>query len=167
MKASRQRRIAGLIRQTQISSQNQLVNLLIRAGYPVTQATISRDLDELGAVKVRREGKVAYVLPAESGFLPPGDALKRLLSDSVSSLESTGNLVVVKTPPGHAGMVGGALDRIGLDGVAGTVAGDDTVLVVCKTGVLPRRVERRIRSMVESLPPAERVKSNGNSSKGL
>jgi transcriptional regulator of arginine metabolism len=89
------------------------------------------------------------------------------LSDSVSSLESTGNLVVVKTPPGHAGMVGGALDRIGLDGVAGTVAGDDTVLVVCKTGVLPRRVERRIRSMVESLPPAERVKSNGNSSKGL
>jgi transcriptional regulator of arginine metabolism len=166
MKASRQRRIAGLIRQTQVTSQVQLVKMLRRAGYPATQATVSRDLDELGAVKVRREGKVAYVLPAESSFLPVGDALKRLVSDSVLGLECSGNLVVVKTPPGHAGMVGGALDRIGLDGVAGTVAGDDTVLVVCKTGVLPRRVERRIRSMVESLPPAERVKSNGNSSKG-
>jgi transcriptional regulator of arginine metabolism len=167
MKAGRQRRIVGLIRETQVTSQNQLVKMLQGAGYPATQATVSRDLDELGAVKVRRGGKVAYVLPAESGLLPLGDALKRLLSESVLSLESSGNLVVVKTPPGHAGMVGGALDRIGLEGIAGSVAGDDTVLVICKTGVLPRRVERRIRSMVESLPVVEGVKSNGNSSQSL
>jgi transcriptional regulator of arginine metabolism len=167
MKANRQRRIVGLIRSTSVTSQNQLVQLLRKAGYPATQATVSRDLDELGAVKVRRNGKVAYALPAESSSLPVGDAVKRMLSDSVLDVESSGNLVVVKTPPGHAGMVGGAFDRIGLEGVAGSVAGDDTVLLVCRSGVLPRRVERRIRSMVESLPGMERAKTASKESQEM
>ncbi len=152
MKANRQRRIVGIIRSTPVATQNQLVKMLRRAGYPATQATVSRDLDELGAVKVRRDGKVAYALPAESSSLPVGDAVLRMLADSMLGIESSGNLIVVKTPPGHAGMVAGAFDRIGFEGVAGTVAGDDTLLLVCRTGVLPRRVEKRIRSMIESLP---------------
>lgn len=155
MKAGRQRRIVGLLKQMPVTSQSELVKLLRSSGYRVTQATVSRDLDELGAVKVRRDGKVAYSLPTESPAVPAGDALARMFGESVLELESTGNMVVVKTPPGHAHMVGGALDRMALEGVAGTVAGDDTVLVVCKAGVPPRKVERRIRSIVEALPGIE------------
>jgi transcriptional regulator of arginine metabolism len=155
MKAGRQRRIVGLIRQMPITSQTQLVKMLRGSGFPATQATVSRDLDELGAVKVRREGKVVYSLPSESVSVPAGDAVSRMFSESVLGLESTGNLVVVQTPPGHAGMVAGAVDRLGIEGVAGTIAGDDTILVVCKQGVMPRKVERRLRAMVESLPGAD------------
>lgn len=152
MKAGRQRQIVRLIREKPVTSQTQLVKILRASGYQATQATVSRDLDELGAVKVRRDGKVAYALPGESVTVPAGDAFGRMFSESILDLESTGNMVVVKTPPGHAGMVGGALDRIGIDGVAGTIAGDDTILVVCKAGVLPRKVEKRLRSLVEALP---------------
>lgn len=154
MKAGRQRRIVGLLRQMPITSQTQLVKMLRGSGFPVTQATVSRDLDELGAVKVRRDGRVVYSLPSESVAVPAGDAVSRMFSESVLGLESSGNLVVVKTPPGHAGMVGGAMDRLGIEGVAGTIAGDDTILVVCKQGVMARKVERRLRGMVESLPGA-------------
>lgn len=152
MKSGRQRRIVSLIRQMPVTSQTQLVKMLRSSGFPVTQATVSRDLDELGAVKVRRDGRVVYSLPSESASVPVGDAVSRMFSESVLSLESTGNLVVVKTPPGHAGMVGGAMDRLAIEGVAGTIAGDDTILVVCKQGVMPRKVERQLRSMVEALP---------------
>lgn len=146
-----------MIKDVPVTSQNQLVRLLRNAGCPATQATVSRDLDELGAVKVRREGKVAYALPSHGPAVPAGDALIRMLTDSVIGLESSGNLLLIKTPPGHAGMVAGALDRGNVEGVAGTVAGDDTVLVVCKQGVLPRRVERRLRSMVDSIPGIDSV----------
>jgi transcriptional regulator of arginine metabolism len=155
VKASRQRRIVALIRKDSVTSQNELVKLLRGAGFPATQATVSRDLEELGAVKVRREGKVAYALPGESPTIPLGDAVGRMLRDSVLGLEVANQLMLVKTPPGHAAMVASALDRSGIEGIAGTIAGDDTVLVVCKTGVLPRRIERRIRGMVESLPGVE------------
>lgn len=159
MKAGRQRRIVGLLKQMPVTSQSELVRLLRSSGYPVTQATVSRDLDELGAVKIRRDGRVVYSLPTETPAMPAGDALGRMFGESVLDLESTGNMVVVKTPPGHAGMVGGALDRMALDGVVGTVAGDDTILVVCRSGVPPRKVERRIRSMVEALPGVELAES--------
>lgn len=157
MKAGRQRQIVRLIRENPVTSQTHLVKILRASGYPATQATVSRDLDELGAVKVRREGKVAYALPGESATVPAGDAFGRMFSESILELESTGNMVVVKTPPGHAGMVGGAVDRIGIDGVAGTVAGDDTLLVVCRAGVMPRKVEKRLRALVEALPGVEVV----------
>lgn len=152
MKSMRQRRIVQLIREVPVTSQNQLVRLLRNAGCPATQATVSRDLDELGAVKVRRAGKVTYALPSQTPDVPSSDALIRMLSESVVGLEFSGNLLLIKTPPGHAGMVAGALDRGNVEGIAGTVAGDDTVLVVCKQGVLPRRVERRLRSLVDSIP---------------
>lgn len=151
MKAQRQRRIVQLIRQQPVTSQNQLVKLLRSAGYPATQATVSRDLDELGAVKVRREGKVAYALPPENIQAPLGDALRRVLAESVLDIESSGNLLVVKTPPGQAAMVGLAIDRSEIQGVAGTVAGDDTLVVICRQGVLPRRVERKLRGLAEMI----------------
>jgi transcriptional regulator of arginine metabolism len=149
LKSQRQRRIINLLRNQPVTSQNQLVKLLRAAGYPATQATVSRDLDELGAVKVRRNGKVAYALPSEDLQAPVGDSLKRILTEFVLQIESTGNLIVVKTPPGHAGMVASALDRASIEGMAGTVAGDDTIFIACKQGVLPRRVERRLMDLIE------------------
>jgi transcriptional regulator of arginine metabolism len=149
LKSQRQRRIIQLLRQQPVTSQNQLVKLLRAAGHRSTQATVSRDLDELGAVKVRRNGKVTYALPSADAQAPTGDALRRILTEYVLEMESTGNLVVIKTPPGHAGMVASALDRASIDGIAGTVAGDDTVFVACKQGVLARRVERRLTAIME------------------
>ena len=161
MKAGRQRKIVGVLREMPVASQTQLVKILRSSGYPATQATVSRDLDELGAVKVRRDGKVAYALPGDAAIVPAGDAYGRMFSESILDLESTGNLVVVKTPPGHAGMVGGAVDRLGIEGVAGTVAGDDTIIVICKQGVMPRKVERRLRSLVEALPGLDDLEEDG------
>jgi transcriptional regulator of arginine metabolism len=150
MKSQRQRRIIQLLRQQPITSQQQLVKLLRAAGHGSTQATVSRDLDELGAVKVRRNGKVAYAMPSDDSQAPVGDALRRILTEFVLEMESTGSLVVIKTPPGHAGMVASAIDRSSIEGIAGTVAGDDTIFVACKQNVLPRRVQRRLSALMES-----------------
>jgi transcriptional regulator of arginine metabolism len=151
MKAERQRRIARLLAQRAVTSQQELVELLAAAGQPATQATVSRDLEELGAYKVRRNGHVVYALPAGTtpGSVPGpgGESLRRLLAGSVGDVETSGNIVVVHTPPGYAGMVASAVDRAGMDGVAGTVAGDDTILVVCRPGVPGRTVELRLRQL--------------------
>jgi transcriptional regulator of arginine metabolism len=134
-----------------VTSQQELVGLLAATGQPATQATVSRDLEELGAYKVRRNGHIVYALPPTSvpGLVPGpgGDSLRRLLVDSVGDIEASGNIVVVHTPPGYAGMVASAVDRAGLDGIAGTVAGDDTILVVCRQGVPAQTVELRLRQM--------------------
>ncbi|MGH2719825.1 MAG: arginine repressor [Actinomycetota bacterium] len=144
----RRRLIARLLGERDVSSQHELVGLLAAAGFPATQATVSRDLDEMGAVKLRRNGRVVYALagtPPGAVPGPGGEALRRLLADSVGDVESSGNLVVVHTPPGYAAMVASAIDRAALEGIAGTVAGDDTILVVCRQGVAARGVEDRLR----------------------
>lgn len=151
VKAERQRRIARLLETHDITSQNELVDLLAAGGHPAAQATVSRDLEELGAIKVRRDGQVVYSLPAEivPGTLPApgGETLRRILVESVGGVETSANLVVVHTPPGHAGMVASAIDRFRLEGVAGTLAGDDTILVVCRDGIPGRSVELRLREL--------------------
>jgi transcriptional regulator of arginine metabolism len=145
VKAQRQRRIVQLLRARAVSSQEELADLLARNGEKVTQATLSRDLEELGAVKVRENGRVVYRLPEEP---PPGeDWLKRMLEEFALEVTSSGNLVVVKTPPGGANAVARALDAAGIKDVIGTVAGDDTILVVCREGVRGQTVARRLRSM--------------------
>ena len=145
MKVQRQRRIVQLLRKQQISSQEDLAELLGRNGEHVTQATLSRDLEELGAVKVRENGRVVYRLPEEP---PPGDEwLRRMLTEFALEVVSSGNLVVVKTPPGGANAVARALDNAALKDVIGTVAGDDTILCICREGVRGQTVARKLRSM--------------------
>jgi len=145
VKVQRQRRIVQLLRNRQISSQEDLAELLGRNGERVTQATLSRDLEELGAVKVRENGRVVYRLPEEP---PPGDEwLRRMLTEFALEVVSSGNLVVVKTPPGGANAVARALDSAALKDVIGTVAGDDTILCVCREGVRGQTVARKLRSM--------------------
>jgi transcriptional regulator of arginine metabolism len=131
-KVQRQQTIARLIEQHQVSNQPQLVDLLAAEGITATQATVSRDLDDLGAVKVRVPGgATVYAVPE---FAPervaPMDQLRRVMGEWVAEVTHSGSLVVVRTPPGCAHVVASALDRSGLDGLLGTVAGDDTMLGV-------------------------------------
>ena len=151
LKEDRQRRIVRLLTEREVASQNELALLLRAAGYRATQATVSRDLEELGVVKVRREGHVVYAL-APDPTAAPTEALGRTLAVSVTSVETSGNLIVVKTPPGHAQMIALAIDGSGQEGVAGTVAGDDTILVVVRQGFRPGDVERRLRVLAGMEP---------------
>jgi transcriptional regulator of arginine metabolism len=131
-KPQRQHRVARLLADNSVTSQSQLVELLAADGITATQATVSRDLEDLGAIKVRVPGgETVYAipeLPAEQRA--PEDHLRRVFSEWVVEVGHSANLVVVRTPPGSAHVVGSALDRSGLAGVLGTVAGDDTVIVV-------------------------------------
>ncbi len=131
-KHQRQHRITRLLAGQAVGNQAQLVELLAAEGVEATQATVSRDLLDLGVVKVRLPGGgSAYALPElPAQQVAPEDHLRRVLGEWVVEVAWSGNLVVLRTPPGSAHVVGSALDRSGLDGVLGTVAGDDTVLVV-------------------------------------
>ena len=132
MKTQRQHRIAKLLEGNAVTSQTQLVDLLEADGIRATQATVSRDLEELGAVKVRVPGgELVYAIPElPKDQVAPEDHLRRVMSEWVVDVEPSGNLVVLRTPPGSAHVVASALDRAGLPDVLGTVAGDDTMIVV-------------------------------------
>jgi transcriptional regulator of arginine metabolism len=131
-KHQRQHRIVKLLETRAVGSQAHLVELLAADGVEATQTTVSRDLEELGALKVRLPGgETAYALPElPSRQVAPEDHLRRVLGEWVVEARGSANLVVLRTPPGSAHVVGSALDRSGYPGVIGTVAGDDTVLVV-------------------------------------
>jgi transcriptional regulator of arginine metabolism len=131
-KAQRQHRIVQMIEQSAITSQQQLVELLSAAGVEATQATVSRDLEEIGAVKVRAAGgESVYAVPElPKDRIAPEEHLRRVLGDWVVEVAPSANLVIVRTPPGSAHVVASALDRAALSGIVGTVAGDDTILVV-------------------------------------
>ena len=131
-KPQRQHRVLRLIETHAVSNQAQLVGLLAGEGVEATQTTVSRDLEEIGAIKVRGPGgEPVYALPALPVHqVAPEDHLRRVLGEWVVEVAHSANLVVLRTPPGCAHVVGSALDRSGFDGVIGTVAGDDTVLVI-------------------------------------
>jgi transcriptional regulator of arginine metabolism len=132
----RHKAIADLIRAEPLSSQEEVTARLGAIGFSVTQATVSRDLDQIGAVKVKRGGALAYALPDQLGDNDwAAERLQRILAEWVISIEAAGNLLVVKTPPGSAHLVGLALDQAKLDEVAGTICGDDTLFVALRDGV--------------------------------
>jgi transcriptional regulator of arginine metabolism len=133
-KHQRQHRITKLLEGQVVSNQSQLVELLAADGIEATQTTVSRDLEELGALKVRLPGgEGAYALPElPTQQIAPNDHLRRVLGEWVVELARSGNLIVLRTPPGCAHVVGSALDRSGWPGLLGTVAGDDTVLAVAE-----------------------------------
>ena len=136
-KPQRQHRIARLLEEQPISSQGQLVEMLAAEGVVATQATVSRDLEELGAVKVRIPGgTTAYAVPEHAKERPvPDDHLRRVMGEYVVEVAHSANLVVLRTPPGSAHVVGSALDRAGLPDVLGNVSGDDTLILVCAEAV--------------------------------
>lgn len=135
-KAQRQHKISQLLEEQAVTSQGQLVDLLGGKGVNATQATVSRDLDELGAIKVRVPGgATVYAIPElPADQLAPSDHLRRVLGEWLVEVSRSGDLVVMRTPPGSAHTVANALDRSGLEGLLGTVAGDDTLLAIAKQG---------------------------------
>ncbi len=143
----RRRMLRELVARYEVGSQSELVDLLEREGIDATQATISRDLDELGIAKFRgADGRVAYALPDDSG-------LSRVLRQFVIAIDASGNLAVVRTPPGAAGAVASAIDGADLSGVLATVQGDDTVLVVAAEGVTGREIADRLLATKQTRPP--------------
>ncbi|WP_300974808.1 hypothetical protein [Sphingomonas sp. LHG3406-1] len=137
MTDARNRRLAALadlLRRHVLTRQDELVAALREAGHEVTQATVSRDLDQLGAVKIRRGGETRYALSEQLDAVPAGEMrLRRLFAEWVRAIEPAASLVVLKTPPGSAHLVGVALDAAALEAVAGTISGDDTLFVACRS----------------------------------
>jgi transcriptional regulator of arginine metabolism len=137
-RAARQARIVELVSTREIRSQTELARLLSEDGIEVTQATLSRDLDELGAVKLRGPdgGAAVYVIPEDGspvrGVQGGTSRLTRLLSELLVSADGSGNLSVLRTPPGGAHFLASAIDRAALPEVVGTIAGDDTVMVIAR-----------------------------------
>ena len=148
-KNQRQHRIGQILEAEAVTSQAQLVELLAAAGVEATQATVSRDLDDLGAVKVRTGGgESVYAVPElPKDRVAPGDHLRRVLGEWVVEVATSANLVVVRTPPGSAHVVASALDRAGLPGIVGTVAGDDTLLVIAESGPSGSRLGADLREL--------------------
>lgn len=141
-KGARHQLIVDLMAHHEVRSQTELADLLAAQGHQVTQATLSRDLVELDAVKVRAaSGALVYAVPGEGGDrtpVPPQDSaaagqrLARLCSELLVSAESSANLVVLRTPPGAAQFLASAFDRAAWEEVLGTIAGDDTVLLITR-----------------------------------
>lgn len=148
-KAQRQHLIARIIEEHAVHNQMDVVEFLSGEGVAATQATVSRDLEDLGAIKIRRGGgESAYAIPAlPKEQVAPEDHLRRIFGEWVVELGVSGNLIVLRTPPGSAHVVASALDRSGADDVLGTVAGDDTVLVVIAAGVPAKRVASRLAEL--------------------
>jgi len=140
--AARRRLLRTLIDGEIVTSQSELVELLAAHGHAVTQATVSRDLQVIGAVKAEDD---RYVLADRPGG--GRESLARIVDEFVEAITPSGNLVVLHTPPGAAHIVAAALDRSGLAAVAGTVAGDDTVLVVAAEPAAGRDVARILEQM--------------------
>lgn len=148
-KAHRQHRIAKLLAEHAVTSQTQLTELLAEAGISATQATVSRDLEDLGAIKVRVPGgETVYAIPElPREQIAPEDHLRRVLGEWAVDVVPSGNIVVVRTPPGSAHVVGSALDRAGIPEIVGTVAGDDTLLVVADEQVGGSKLAALLRDL--------------------
>ena len=158
-KAARHARITELLRKQPVRSQGELARLLEDVGVTVTQATLSRDLEELGAMKVRAGGGgLVYAVPADNGPAI-GDGinarLARLCEELLISAEASANLAVVKTPPGGAQLLASALDRAAWSTVLGTVAGDDTVLVICRAAKGGPAVAEHLIALAEGRSESE------------
>ena len=144
-KTQRQRMIADWLRDHRVGSQEELVARLSLAGIAATQATVSRDLEELGALRMRRDGVSAYRLPGPSDPAVAAARLDRLLSEWVDSIVVSGHLLVLRTPPGSANLVANAIDCAGVADVAGTIAGDDTIFLALAEGVDGHAAAERLR----------------------
>jgi transcriptional regulator of arginine metabolism len=154
-RTQRQRRIVELLGSHAVHSQGELSDLLVAEGTEVTQATLSRDLVELGAVKVRRGRALVYAVPGEGGEVAAvgsiGDAasarLRRTCEELLVSAAAAVNLVVLRTPPGAANYLASAIDQARDPEVVGTIAGDDTILLVTGSVEQATAVAERLQSL--------------------
>ena len=173
-RTARHRRIVELLETRRLRSQPELARLLADDGIAVTQATLSRDLDELGAVRIRDgAGDLVYAVPAEGGDPTPrlagpggeGSArLARLAGELLVSADASANLVVLRTPPGAAQFLASAVDRAALPDVLGTIAGDDTVLLICRDPTGGAALAGRLLELAHRAPTAQVAPTQGETS---
>lgn len=148
-RSRRVRALADLIRAEPHASQEELTERLRALGHPVTQATVSRDLVGLGAVKVKREGALRYLLPDQLGARDwAAGQLARIVGEWVTGVEPAGPLLVLRTPPGSAHLVASTIDQAQLAEIAGTVAGDDTIFLAVRDGHPIPALARRFEAMI-------------------
>ncbi|UGT41232.1 arginine repressor [Nocardia yamanashiensis] len=152
-RAGRQARIVAILAQHEVRSQTELAALLSGEGIETTQATLSRDLDELGAVKLRAAdgGAGVYVVPEDGspvrGVTGGTERLSKLLGDLLVSTDASGNIAVLRTPPGAAHFLASALDRAALPEIVGTIAGDDTIAVIAREPLTGAELAAKIEGL--------------------
>ena len=160
-RAARQQRIVEILRSTPVRSQTELLDVLAADGIEVTQATLSRDLVDVGAERVRVGKSLVYAVPGEGGdrtVRPAPDVEERVsrlqarCQELLVSAEHSANLVVLRTPPGAANFLASAVDHTVLEGVLGTIAGDDTIMVVTDGTRRSREVVDRLMSFARRDP---------------
>lgn len=145
VKSQRQAAILELVRSGKAASQQQIAEALKARGFDVSQTTVSRDIAELGLARRRGKGGPRYSEPGTEVRAEESDgALRRVARESLLTVEATGNIVVVKTKPGNAQGLAWAIDAAALPGVAGTVGGDDTIIVICSRGTGSQKVGRML-----------------------
>ncbi|MCL1595346.1 MAG: arginine repressor [Actinomycetia bacterium] len=145
---ARRRRIRELLEGDTITSQAEILDALSVNGYDITQATVSRDLDAIGAVRVRDKSSGVYTYRMGSHDVSTHRvALYQAVDEFVESVAISGNLIILAVPPGAAQFVASRVDAAGIDGVVGTIAGDDTILVVASDGREVQQVSQRLQGM--------------------
>jgi transcriptional regulator of arginine metabolism len=158
-RAARRETIIAIIRGGAVGSQSELVEMLRERGIDVTQATVSRDLDEIGAVKtMSADGRPLYAVPAEGGedrlqadeLEDINSRLIRVAEDTMVSVDHSGNLVVLRTPPGAAQYLASAFDHSHLQDVIGTIAGDDTIMLVVSEASTGAAVAERLQQLIKN-----------------
>ncbi|SFS92991.1 transcriptional regulator AhrC/ArgR [Marininema halotolerans] len=148
MKAQRHIKIREIITTLDIETQEDLVIQLRKAGYNVTQATVSRDIKELHLVKVpTNNGSYKYSLPADNRF-NPHQKLKRMMTEAFVGIDRSENLLVMKTMPGNANAIAELLDKLDWSDLLGTIAGDNTILIICRDKERAPQVETRLIDML-------------------
>ena len=153
LKERRQRAVADLIRDHALGSQDEVAARLVELGFDVTQATVSRDLEQLGALKVRRDGQIGYALPGQIGASTVTPSrLASVLRDWVRSIDVAATIVVLKTPPGSAHLVGVALDESALTEIVGTICGDDTIFAACRSTGNAEALAAKLKALPSGQP---------------
>ena len=147
LKDRRQRAMADLIREHALANQEEVAARLSALGFEVTQATVSRDLEQIGALKVRRNGRIGYALPDQLSANGNPSRLASVLRDWVRSVDVAATIVVLKTPPGSAHLVGVALDEAGLPEVVGNICGDDTIFAACRSSTDAAEAAVKLRAL--------------------
>ncbi|WP_456278342.1 transcriptional regulator AhrC/ArgR [Bacillus sp. AK128] len=147
-KGQRHIKIREVITSNEIETQDELVDLLKAEGFNVTQATVSRDIKELHLVKVPMiDGRYKYSLPADQRFNPL-QKLKRALMDAFVKIDSAGHMLVMKTLPGNANAIGALIDNLDWEEILGTICGDDTILIICKSAEQTEDISNRFIEML-------------------
>lgn len=147
-KAKRHIKIRELISEYDIETQDELVDRLKELGFNVTQATVSRDIKEMHLIKIpSSSGKYKYSLPTNQRYNAE-EKLKRRLMEAFVSIDQAANFIVLKTLPGNANAIGALIDELDWEEIMGTICGDDTCLILCRTEKKARYVQKQLNEMI-------------------